>query len=85
MSSADQLKLAQRIRGNRNWLTLVFLVLGVIAAAAAIVNDVSLKLRRSICSELALWYRARVRTLASHGLRANCQNHHAAPAAAIGS
>ncbi len=39
-SFATQLKLAQRIRDNRNWLTLAFLLIGQLPAAVAIVNDV---------------------------------------------
>ena len=40
MSSIKQLKLAQRIRDNRNWLILVFIFVGLIPAVYIVVNDV---------------------------------------------
>jgi hypothetical protein len=40
MSSIKQLKLAQRIRDNRNWLTLLFLLVGLIPGGYAVLNDV---------------------------------------------
>jgi uncharacterized membrane protein len=39
MSSKSQLKLAQRIRDNQNWLILVFLLIGLIPAIATILSD----------------------------------------------
>ncbi len=40
MSSAKELKLAQRIRDNQNWLILIFILIGLIPAVLAILGDV---------------------------------------------